>query len=331
MNPEKPATRPPPIIGLISNPHSRRNRSQLAAVKRIVANHPAIHHHITDSAAEIPDALRDFAASGVNVLAINGGDGTTAQVFTELFEHRPFSAPPSIILLPGGTTNMNAGDAGMTGNLATAVQRMAEWATRDTGQAQRLMRPMIRAAAGNGARPAYGMFFGTGIIIRGIEYCHSNVHTLGIGNEIGPGIALLRSLWGMLRKEPRFSAPTPLRIGLDGHRDNATKDVVLLLVCSLERLFLGMRPWWGQEDAPLHCTWVEKPAPRLLRLFPSLLRGKPGPFATPARGYCSHNAHEIRLWMDASYTLDGEIHEARAADGPLTLSSAGLLEFIRIK
>lgn len=319
-----------PLIGLISNPHSRRNRSQLPAVQRIVANHPAIHHAVTAGMEQIPAALREFAAKGVNVLAINGGDGTTAHVFTELFEHRPFRAPPSIIILPGGTTNMNAGDAGMTGSLVKAVQRMAQWASGDSGQARRLLRPVLRVQAGNGASPAYGMFFGAGIIIRGIEYCHSNVHTLGIRNEIGPGIALLRSLWGMLRKEPRFAAPTPMRIGLDAHPDSATKDVILLLVSSLDRLFLGMRPWWGQEEAPLHCTWLEKPAPRLLRLFPSLLRGKPGAFATPERGYCSHNAQEIRLWMDAGYTLDGEIHEARTADGPLTISSAGVLEFMRI-
>jgi hypothetical protein len=329
LNPENSSTRAP-TIGLLSNPHSRRNRRALQAVRDIVANHPAIHHRVTDSAAQVPEALQAFAAQGVDTLAINGGDGTIAQVLTELLERRPFAQLPAVILLPGGTTNMNVGDVGLPGKLTAAVTRMVRWASHNTDRVQRVMRPILRVQGATDGNTVCGMFFGVGTIIPGIEYSHQNIASLGAGNEIGPGLALLRTLWGMLRNEPRFAAPISLRIGLDTAQDSPPREVLLLLVSSLERLFLGMHPYWGQEPGPLHCTWIEKPAPRLLRLFPSLLRGKPPAFATPARGYHSHNAGQIRLWMDGTFTLDGEMHQASTASGPLTISSSGELEFIRI-
>ena len=318
------------MIGLLSNPHSRRNRSCLNAVRGIVANHPAIHHQVTETEDQVPGALQAFAAQGVTTLAINGGDGTTAQVFTELLEEHPFTTLPSVILLPGGTTNMNVGDVGLPGKLTAAVERMVRWASQSSGRVERLRRPILRVHGASDGTTRCGMFFGTGTIIRGIEYCHGNVHTLGIGNEVGPGIAMLRTLWGMLLNDPRFAAPITMRVSLDAARETPPREMVLLLVSSLERLFLGMHPYWGRETAALHCTWVEKPAPRLLRLFPSLMRGKPRPYATPARGYFSHNAGQIQLWMDGTFTLDGEMYQASTGNGPLTVSSAGELEFLRI-
>lgn len=329
MNTNHPANSRP-TIGLISNPHSRRNRSQLAAVQGIVANHPNIHHHITQSADEIPHVLQGFAQRGVDVLAVNGGDGTTAQVFSELLEQRPFARLPSVILLPGGTTNMNVGDVGLRGKLIGAVRRMANWAEQGSDDVERLTRPILRAEGSVDGRIACGMFFGTGTIIGGIEYCHNTVHSIGIIDELGPGVVTIRTIWGIARKEPYFSDPTPIRIEFDSATDTQTRQVVLLLISSLERLFLGLRPYWGVENAPLHCTWVQRPTRKVFRAFPSVLRGRPNRHAGQENGYFSHNAREIRLWIDGAFTLDGEIYHGSTEHGPVTVSNGGDIEFIRI-
>ena len=329
MNTNHPANSRP-TIGLISNPHSRRNRSQLAAVQGIVANHPNIHHHITQSTDEIPRVLQGFAQRGVDVLAVNGGDGTTAQVFSELLEQRPFARLPSVILLPGGTTNMNVGDVGLRGKLIGAVRRMANWAERGSDDVERLTRPILRAEGSVDGRIACGMFFGTGTIISGIEYCHNTVHSMGIIDELGPGVVTIRTIWGIARKEPYFSDPTPIRIEFDSATDTETRQVVLLLISSLERLFLGLRPYWGVENAPLHCTWVQRPTRKVFRAFASVLRGRPNRHAGQENGYFSHNAREIRLWVDGAFTLDGEIYHASTEHGPVTVSNGGDIEFIRI-
>jgi len=319
-----------PTIGLITNPHSRRNRAHLSEVQTIVANHPHIHHQITQERGDIPRALQGFVEQGVDVLAVNGGDGTTSQVFTELFHNHPFTRFPSIILLPGGTTNMNVGDVGLRGNLLNTLRRMADWASTGRGRIQRLHRPILRIEGSFDGITTYGMAFGAGAVIRGIEYCHANVHSRGIKNELGPGLATLRTIWGIARKEPYFSEPTPIRIECDGVPDPQVREVVLITISSLKRLFLGINPYWGSEDAPLHCTWVQKPAHKVLRAFFAVLRGKPNRHVTPENGYLSHNAQKIQLWLDGTFALDGELYHATSEPGPVTVSSAGELEFIRI-
>lgn len=319
-----------PKIGLITNPHSRRNRARLQAVSAIVANQPNILHHITEHPQQIAGALRQFAAQGVQVLAINGGDGTTAQVFTALFTERAFASPPAVILLPGGTTNVNANDVGLRGRLDTAVARMARWAHGDGGSAERRIRPILRISGAAHGEPLCGMFFGAGSIVRGIEYCQDRFHARGIGNAIGPGLAVARTVWGMFRNDPRFAAPTPMRIALDPTREAPSRDLLLLMITTLDHLILGMRPYWGSETGALHCTWIEQPAGSLLRQIPSVLRGKPGARATPERGYFSHNAEQLRVWLDGTFTLDGDMHQASTETGPLSITRDGELEFIYI-
>jgi hypothetical protein len=317
-------------IGLLSNPHSRRNRAQLGSIADIVANHPAIDHQITTSADEVAATLTAFANTGVNVLAINGGDGTTAQVFTALLKNRPFQSMPEVILLPGGTTNMNAGDVGLRGKLGKAVKQMSDWADHPEQAAQRLTRPILRVDGAVDASPIYGMFFGTGTIISGIEYCKDKIHTLGIRDELAPGVMAVRTIWGLIRKEPYFSDPTSIQIDINGNADATSRPVIQLLITSLDRLFLGARPFWGQEDAPLHCTWIEKPTRKILRAFPAVLRGNTHRHLTPGNGYFSHNAERIQLLMDGQFALDGEMHRASRQQGPITISNGGNIDFLRM-
>lgn len=331
MNPTSAHTEQPPrTVGLISNPNSRRNRAGLDTVRAIVANQPGIHHRITASADDIADILEEFASLGVNTLAINGGDGTTAHVFTALLERQAFARLPAVVLLPGGTTNMNAADAGLRGSLPGSVRRLAAWTGGDDSHCEYLTRPVLQVLGASGGRALYGMFFGAGSIIDAIEYCHANIHSLGIRDELAPGLAVLRTLWGIVRNDSRYAQPTSLDIGLDNRDHGTERPVLQLLVTSLERLFLGLRPWWGGESATLHCTWMEQPARRLLRSFPALLRGRPNRSLSEDNGYFSHNADRIRLCLDGTFTLDGEMHQASRAQGPLTISNGTTLDFVRI-
>jgi len=321
-----------PRIGLITNPHSRRNRDGLAIVETRVSAQGNIDHVITQSAADIAVALRRFAEQGVGVVAINGGDGTTAQVFGALLgDDSPFEAPPAVVLLPGGTTNMNAADVGLRGKLKTAIDRLCRWSNGEPLPVEHLSRPILRIDGAVGQGPLYGMFFGAGsIIIGGIEHCTSQVHRMGITDEIGPGVTLLRAVWGILRGDPQFAAPITVQIRTEGQREATQKQLAVLLVTSLERLFLGIHPWWGQEAQALHSTWIEKSAPGLVRRLAGLLRGKPGAGATAENGYFSHNVRQLELDMDASFTIDGERYQASREQGPVRIATGGHIEFLRI-
>ena len=316
-------------VGLISNPNSGRNRKHLRAIERIVANHPRVHHCPTTGPADVPAALSLLADRGVAVIAINGGDGTVARVLTHLLEDAPFQRLPLIALLPGGTTNMNAGDVGLRGGLVKAVQRLCRWADDDRIEGRLLRRAILRVDPGAGQSAAYGMFFGTGAIIHGIEYCRASIHTKGVASEIGPGLAMARTLWGIARRDRRFARPVAVSVALDDAPPAPAEDILILLVTSLERLFLGMRPYWGKEDAPLHVSVIRAGADRLLRNLPSLLRGQPGRHVG-AEGYQSRNVARIGLTLDGPWTLDGEMYQASRAAGPVTITDGGPVTFIRL-
>jgi diacylglycerol kinase (ATP) len=328
--PVEPSGKGGRLVGLISNPNSGRNRKHLRAIERIVANHPRVHHCPTQGAADIPTALSLLAERSVEVLAINGGDGTVARVLTHLLEDAPFERLPLIALLPGGTTNMNAGDVGLRGSLAGAVQRLCHWADDDRCEGRLLRRAILRVDPGAGQPVGYGMFFGTGAIIHGIEYCRASIHTRGVANEIGPGLAMARTLWGIARGDRRFARSVAVSVALDGAPPARAEDILILLVSSLERLFLGMRPYWGKEDAPLHVSIIRAGADHLLWNLPALLRGKPGRHVGVAAGYRSCNVGRISLTLDGPWTLDGEMYQASRKAGPVIITDGGPVTFIRL-
>jgi diacylglycerol kinase (ATP) len=328
--PVEPSGKGGRLVGLISNPNSGRNRKHLRAIERIVANHPRVHHCPTLCAADIPTALTMLADRSVEVLAINGGDGTVARVLTHLLEDAPFEHLPLIALLPGGTTNMNAGDVGLRGSLAGAVQRLCRWADDDRCEGRLLRRAILRVDPGAGQPVGYGMFFGTGAIIHGIEYCRARIHTKGVANEIGPGLAMARTMWGIARGDRRFARPVSVSVAFGHAPPEPAEDILILLVSSLERLFLGMRPYWGNEDEPLHVSMIRAGAKHLLRNLPALLRGKPGRHAGVAAGYRSRNVGRISLTLDGPYTLDGEMHQASRKAGPVIITDSGPVTFIRL-
>ncbi|MEE9422641.1 MAG: diacylglycerol kinase family protein [Gammaproteobacteria bacterium] len=320
-----------PRIGMISNPNSGANRKHLQQINAIVAKQPAILHRVTSSADEIPAVLQQFKEQSINVLAINGGDGTTAEVFTHLLRDQALQPLPLFVLLPGGTTNMNVGDVGIRGDLRKAVKTLCAWPDQNRQTTEILQRSIVKVVPGDEALPVYGMFMGAGAIIQGIEYCHEKIHSRGVGNEIGPGLAMARTLWGILRRDPRFIQPVKTTVTLNNQSEPIEQSMLLMLVSSLERLFLGMHPYWGTESGTLHCSMISEDAPRFIRTLPSLLRGRPPRHATPENGYRSHNVDSLSLQMNGMLTLDGEMYNIDQTTGPARISDGGVLSFIRLK
>ncbi len=319
------------VLGLIINPNSRRNKKHLRQITQTVSNCANIYYRMTIHPGEISKALSDFANKSVNVLAISGGDGTVSRVLTHLFKEKPFETMPLIAILPGGTANMIAGDVGLHGGAHAALRRLCHWIEDSSGRTQLLHRPVLRVQTGG--RPAsYGMFFGAGAIMQGIEYAHQNIHSRGLKDELSLGFGLARSMWGIARRDPRFRQPVNISIGIDGKPPAPPESMILLLVSGLERLFLGMHPYWGEDDGkPLHTTMIRNPAIRLLRNLPSLLRGKPNRRMSPDTGYLSYNVERISLNFEGPFTLDGETLHASIASGPVEVSNGGELVFLRIQ
>ncbi|MFV8817829.1 diacylglycerol/lipid kinase family protein [Haliea sp. E17] len=315
-------------VGLISNPRSGHNRDAFSRVQARVAQSPDIYHRITDSPQDIRPALQEMRERGIVLLAINGGDGTCSAVLGEMLESGLFPEPPPIVLLPGGTANMNAGDIGVTGALQRAVERFCDWCDsgREDRRVERQRRSLMRLACPGESAPRYGMFLGAGAILQGTDYAHRELHSRGLRDDFSLALGTARTAWGLLRNDPLFRQPVAMELDLDQggprHFDG------LLFACStLQRLSFGMRPFWGGGEGALRATLLESDCRRFATTFVSILRGRPNRNATPESGYHSWNAQTLTLDQGGRLNLDGEVF---TPGGPVGVTASAQLEFLRL-
>lgn len=300
-------------------------------MERVLRDFPETVHREASNPTEIRAALLDLAHHAPGVLAINGGDGTVQAVLTDLLGDEPLGWIPELALLRGGTTNMSAADLGLGGRADRALRRLLQWASQGaTGR--RVRRAVLGVRASPHSPSRCGLFFGAGAIVTGIEHFHRAVNSKGLGGEVGPGVSMLRMLLAMLRRESRYVSPVSMDIDVEpacpGGAPSADQ-YFLVLASSLERLFLGLHPYWGGGSGAFHFTSLRAHPVRPLVTMPRLLVGRPGSGATPANGYFSRSVDELWLKMDGDFTLDGEIYSATRRAGPVHVRDAGSMTFVR--
>ena len=305
---------------VITNVNSARNRRRVDRVSRALGNE--IDHRICDSTAALPNVIDALLRDRVELLGVNGGDGTVHIVLSELAE-RCDGRFPTLALLPGGSTNMTARDVNM--GALTLKSALASFVAAAEAPPQTIARNALRVRDGGGNdRARIGFLFGMGAVIRGIEYCHERIFSLGIRKEFASGVAMARAAWGIARREPIFAEGVALEARFDdeAHRGRAS----IFLVTALRALFLGITPFWGAGDGPLSVTWVADDARRFLRTFPALLRGEAARLHE-CEGYLSRRAHRVAVRGDDRYTIDGEIYRTR--DG-IEIDDYGPLSFVQL-
>jgi hypothetical protein len=322
-----PAARRKMTIGMVTNPRSGGNKKGMGEVRDFLAQNPGIHHGEAVTPSELNAVLADFASRGVDLLVVNGGDGTVQAVLTALYGRSIFPRPPVLALLRAGTASMIARDVGVCGRPPAALAKIRAWsigAGRTGGPVHE--RPVLKVLQETGTEPLCGMFFGAGAILQGIDLCHGSMNPKGIRGELMPGLIMARLLPAFLTGNDKLLPATDMGVRLD--EAPAQRNTCLLaLVTTLERLFLGLHPFWGGEAAPLHFTAVRVKPSYLLRNLPFLLRGRRTATGSPENGFISHNVRRLTLDFRGRFTLDGELFEAKA---PLTIEPAGPAGFLRI-
>ena len=316
-------------MGVLHNPRSGSNPRAAASLRRVLGAHRDIPYREATDPATVAPALRELAERGVDAVAISGGDGTVSAVLDEVFARNPFPRLPLLAVLRGGTTNMTAGDVGLRGRPDRALGSLIECAARAGDGLAVLERPVLRIDPGGGRAPLHGMFFGAAAISQGIEYCKRKVHAAGLRGEIGPGITMARFVIAVARDERAIAAPVPVAVAIDGAA-RAAFDCQAVVVTTLERLVLGLRPYWGKEAAPLHYTCVRAGPRHWLKALPGLARGRLNRYNTPANGYESHNARRLELELDSPFFVDGEIFSPTAGT-PLAFADGGTAGFLTLR
>lgn len=316
-------------IGVLYNPLGGINRRARRSLREAFGADSSLVFRDAvdpDSAAQ---ALREMADRQVDAVAISGGDGTISAALGTLLTNSPFERMPLLALLRGGTANMTAGDIGLAGRQARALRTLIE-RTRGGGAGLGVVaRPALRVDPGDGRAAVHGFFFGAAAISQGIDYCKQRLHSLGLRGEVGPGLTLLRFALAVARGERRVVSPVRLGVTVDG-ASLGSFDCTIAYVTTLERMVLGIRPYWGQEAAPLHFSAARASPRHWLRALPGVLRGRPNRWTTLDNGYLSHNAFRLELAIDAPVHVDGEVLTPAAAQ-PLLIEATAPIEFLQLK
>jgi hypothetical protein len=307
-----------PRLGIISNPLSRAGRTDRARFGTAAAGLP---HAEPASRAELRDALHGFAARGVDLLAVQGGDGTLREVLTAL-PGAGFENPPAIAVLSAGKTNLTArvlgsagiGEAGLRGLLDTA----------ERGTLKRRALPVLEVSR-PGEPPLRGVLFGAAAFTQGNKLAEARLHRRGVHDAAAVALALAAiALKAGLDRGHGLRASAPMTVAPD---DGPAREGrrFLLLATTLDRLMLGLRPFWGEGSGPVRWLDVLAPPRRLAAAFWAGARGRPRPWMRSA-GYHSGRSERLRVAMDGAFVLDGEVFEP--GPGGLLLSAPDRVAFV---
>ncbi len=300
-----------PSVGVIYNPRSHRN----LGADFDCGLCPQVHISQPRARAQLPEALAEFAERGIDLLVINGGDGTVRDVLTcgqAIFGDNW----PVIAVLPKGKTNALTVDLGVPDdwNLQDAIDAL------DHGS-HTWRRPMIVSARGDdgratGAPKVAGFILGAGSFTKAIQ-AGQGAHKLGAFNSMVVAVtglwALFQSLFAS-RKNP-WRRGAPMRIGLgaaeapmahSGHGDPAMRQ--LLFASTLEQLPAGIRPF-GSLRKGLKLVAVDQISRRATALVPLILMGKLR-HGLRERGIHQITATQFSLSIGDQFILDGEAFPA---------------------
>jgi hypothetical protein len=315
-------------IGLISNPKSQQNRRGLSIIEQ-AAKGAGIEHRVLGDMTDLLPALQDLAADNIELLVVNGGDGTLQAVLTAVLEDRPFDSLPLLAVLPRGMTNMSADDVGLKGKPDQALTRLAElWRSRSPAPGI-VSRNVLRIEKIPNSPVQRGMFFGAGGITRAIEYCQTKVHPWRIEADWASGLTLMGLLASWMLHGGRSEVVTgqTIHVSLD-NAAASSEELLLALATTLDRLVMKSKPFWHQKGEPLRYTAIAYPPQHLLRSARKVLYGG-NERDLPATCYKSRGAHSIRLRFEGYFTLDGQMFDA-PADEPLVISAPDRVDFVRV-
>jgi hypothetical protein len=232
-------------IGVLNNLRAGRRRPAAARIAEVLRGRTDVVSVETGGAHELAPALAELEQREIDVLVLNGGDGTVQCALSALLRDPTRERVPAIAPLRGGRTNATSTDLGADRDPARGLARLL--AAADAGQLDRLAvaRPVLRVRSPRRGADQYGMFFGAGLIYRAIQLVHrafpperQGVFGAGLVTGALVGKVLLRPTSGIL-------TPDKCQVRLDG-RELVDAELYLLIAstldtCSAHQSVLGAR------------------------------------------------------------------------------------------
>jgi diacylglycerol kinase (ATP) len=310
--------------------HHVRPATARGAVRAGVIRNPRSHQHsagrslaaeasgevmiaIPDTTDAIDHALTAFAAARIDLLVVDGGDGTVREVISrapEIFGTRM----PRLTILPNGKTNALSLDLseGQPWSLGAALSPGA-------GRIK-TRRPLEIWRPGAATPELRGFILGTGAYVRAIRL-GQHAHRLGAFNDLAVALTVVgavgRSLLAGDRNPWRAGEALELSANLP-----AAPATLLLMASTLKRMPLGLMPFGPLRDG-LKVLTIDAPGRRLAKALRLLVSGEIIPWLEEI-GYHRRDPEEFCLSLAGEVVLDGEIYPG----GDLIVRTGEPLEFL---
>ena len=269
---------------------------------------------VPEQESELFAGLRRLAAEGVELVVIDGGDGTVREVLTRLPEAYG-GRYPLLAVVPNGKTNALALDLGVP--LGASLEDILAAARAGKRPKRRHCLEVLRP--GQTLPERRGFLFGLGAFVRGTQLAQRN-HDRGFFDNAAVGITLLgavrRTLFG--GSEEPWRRGERVALSFAGEQ----RDWFLVLASTYKRFPLGLKPF-GEPHDGLKVLSVEAPPRRLIRAVPAILQGRDPPWLAQD-GYRRDDLTAFDLSFPGDFVLDGEVFEG----GDLSLREGPELEFV---
>jgi diacylglycerol kinase (ATP) len=201
-------------IGIVNNPRSRRNRRHPGIARRL-RERLGEDGEVIDASTpdELARAVERFRAAGIEVLGVNGGDGTGHYVLTAFARAYGGEPLPKLLLLRGGAMNTVAHGHHIRGSPDSILREVL--IRRRHGYPLRVAERDLLKVEMNADPPRYGFIFGTGAVVTFLEAYYAS----GRPSPMTAALLLARAIGSAIAGGPFANALTrreALRVTTDG-------------------------------------------------------------------------------------------------------------------
>ena len=308
-------------IGIVTNPHSRRNRKDPERMRRLgyILGRDDVYE-MTSHPDDVRRVAEEFKKSQIAILALNGGDGTNHVTLTHFIEVYGDEPLPKIALLRGGTMNTLSEAVGVRGTPGKILLNLVE--KYYTGQTFDITdRHILKITDETGTR--YGFIFGNGVIANFLDiYYETGNPSPPVAARLLAQTALSAFVGGALIK--RVAKPFEAEVELDGEVW-PSQEYIAVMASTVEQIGLGFRPFLRcQERAgAFHVGAVFGPVTKVVAGLPRMrfgLKLSPEVYKDAAVGKAV-----FRSPNGIVYTIDGDMHRAQRE---VTVEAGPRLEII---
>jgi diacylglycerol kinase (ATP) len=308
-----------PGIGIVTNPHSKANRSKPGNIKMLgyILGHQG-RLEVTNKIEDLVGVAKRFKEQNIEILAINGGDGTISRTISAFIKTYEGSPLPKIALLRGGTMNVVAQNLGIRGSPDKILASLVE--LYSTGEPLKVQTLSTIKIENN-----YGFLFGTGVAAQFlVEYYKKKTGPLG-------AFLLCLSVWfsgifdGVLFKK----VIKDQLFRLTSKDFNSIVHNSICFLCSTVKRMPLSYPLFNKINGNVHkfqcVSFTLKPKEAIYKFPLILLQGK---YASKTQKF-EVTLQEIKLSSDNpfNYTLDGELFDPVDS---ITIQTGPIISFIVI-